>query len=44
VTTLVAEHTLSVFGALLRVDGLPSAKELDDPQAWYERVTNSPLA
>ena len=44
VTTLVAEHTLSVFGALLRVDGLPNAKELDDPNAWYERVTNSPLA
>ena len=44
VATLAAEHTLSVFGALLRVDGLPSAKELDDPHAWYERVTTSPLA
>lgn len=44
VATLVAEHTLSVFGALLRVDGLPSAAELNDPAAWYERVTNSPLA
>ena len=44
VSTLVAEHSLSVFGALLRVDGLPSASELDDPNAWYERVTNSPLA
>ena len=44
VTSLVAEHSLSVFGALLRVDGLPSASELDDPQAWYERVTTSPLA
>jgi uncharacterized protein (DUF2342 family) len=44
VATLTAEHTLSVFGALLRVDGLPSAKELYDPAAWYERVTNSPLA
>ncbi len=33
-----------VFSALLRVDGLPSAEELDDPTAWYERVTNSPLA
>ena len=27
VATLVAEHSLSVFGALLRVDGLPSASE-----------------
>lgn len=44
VATLAAEHTLSVFGALLRVDGLPSAAELNDPEAWYERVTNSPLA
>ena len=44
VSTLVAEHSLSVFGALLRVDGLPSASELDDPNAWHERVTNSPLA
>jgi uncharacterized protein (DUF2342 family) len=44
VATLVAEHSLSVFGALLRVDGLPSASELEDPQAWYERVTTSPLA
>jgi len=44
VASMVAEHSLSVFGALLRVDGLPSASELDDPQAWYERVTTSPLA
>jgi uncharacterized protein (DUF2342 family) len=44
VATLAKEHGLSVFGALLRVDGLPSAKELYDPQAWYERVTTSPLA
>jgi uncharacterized protein (DUF2342 family) len=44
VATLVAEHSLSVFGALLRVDGLPSASELTNPNAWYERVTNSPLA
>jgi uncharacterized protein (DUF2342 family) len=44
VSTLASEHGLSVFGALLRVDGLPSATELYDPHAWYERVTNSPLA
>ena len=44
VSSLTAEHGLGVFGALLRVDGLPSAAELDDPEAWYERVTNSPLA
>jgi uncharacterized protein (DUF2342 family) len=44
VATLAEEHGLSVFGALLRVDGLPSSVELYDPRAWYERVTNSPLA
>jgi uncharacterized protein (DUF2342 family) len=44
VATLAEEHGLNVFGALLRVDGLPSASELYDPHAWYERVTNSPLA
>lgn len=44
VSTLAGEHTLSVFDALLRVDGLPSADELSDPAAWYERVTTSPLA
>jgi uncharacterized protein (DUF2342 family) len=44
VSALVEKHTLSVFGALLRVDGLPSANELNSPDAWYERVTNSPLA
>jgi len=37
-------HGLSAFGALLRVDGLPSASELEKPDAWYERVTTSPLA
>jgi len=26
------------------VDGLPSAKELNDPATWYQRVTTSPLA
>jgi uncharacterized protein (DUF2342 family) len=44
VATLSKEHSLRVFDALLRVDGLPSAAELTDPNAWYERVTNSPLA
>ncbi|MGP8009076.1 MAG: zinc-dependent metalloprotease [Acidimicrobiales bacterium] len=44
VADLRAEYSLSVFGALLRVDGLPSAGELYNPAAWYERVTNSPLA
>ena len=44
VSALVEKHSLSVFGALLRVDGLPSAGELNNPDAWYERVTNSPLA
>ncbi|NNN02314.1 MAG: hypothetical protein HKL86_10835 [Acidimicrobiaceae bacterium] len=44
VTSMDERHTLRVFDALLRVDGLPSATELDDPDAWYERVTNSPLA
>ena len=44
VAELVAEHSINVFAALLRVDGLPSDAELRDPAAWYERVTNSPLA
>jgi uncharacterized protein (DUF2342 family) len=44
VATLQREHTLKVFDALLRVDGLPSSSELTNPDAWYERVTNSPLA
>ncbi len=44
VAVLAQDHTLRVFDALLRVDGLPSAAELVDPNAWYERVTNSPLA
>src|SRR5665213_2704677 len=44
VDTLSKEHSLRVFDALLRVDGLPSAAELTDPNTWYERVTNSPLA
>lgn len=44
VATLAREHSLSVFDALLRVDGLPSAIELESPGTWYERVTNSPLA
>ena len=38
------EHTLKVFDALLRVDGLPSAAELEEPNTWYQRVTTSPLA
>ena len=44
VATLQREHTLKVFDALLRVDGLPSASELTNPEEWYQRVTNSPLA
>jgi len=44
VASLSEAHGLGVFDALLRVDGLPSASELDAPDAWYERVTNSPLA
>jgi uncharacterized protein (DUF2342 family) len=44
VASLTQDHGLRVFDALLRVDGLPSAAELLDPTAWYERVTNSPLA
>jgi uncharacterized protein (DUF2342 family) len=44
VAALKDEHTLRVFDALLRVDGLPSDAELRDPTAWHERVTNSPLA
>ena len=42
--TLAQQHSLGVFGALLRVDGLPDHAELGDPDAWYRRVTTSPLA
>jgi len=44
VASLCETHGLGVFDALLRVDGLPSARELDAPDEWYERVSNSPLA
>jgi uncharacterized protein (DUF2342 family) len=44
VADVAAAHTLSAFSALLRVDGLPSDAELSDADAWYERVSNSPLA
>ena len=44
VATMTEQHTLAVFDALLRVDGLPSAAELDSPDSWYQRVINSPLA
>jgi len=44
VETLRAEHSLKIFDAFLRVDGLPSDDELEAPTAWFERVTNSPLA
>jgi uncharacterized protein (DUF2342 family) len=46
--TFVAEvaqnHSLSAFSALLRVDGLPSDAELSEPERWFDRVSNSPLA
>ena len=44
VSELAEAYGLNVFGALLRVDGLPSAEELTDPSTWYQRVTTSPLA
>lgn len=44
VHSLTSAHGLGVFGALLRVDGLPTEEELRDPEAWFARVTNSPLA
>jgi uncharacterized protein (DUF2342 family) len=44
VASLAEAHGLGVFDALLRVDGLPSAHELGDPENWFQRVTNSPLA
>jgi uncharacterized protein (DUF2342 family) len=44
VADVAAAHTLSAFSALLRVDGLPSDAELSDADAWYQRVSNSPLA
>ncbi len=44
VATLQKKYGLSIFDAILRVDGLPSANELTDPETWVQRVTNSPLA
>ena len=44
VATLGAEHSLKIFDAFLRVDGLPSDDELEEPTRWFERVTTSPLA
>jgi len=44
VAALHAAHGLGVFDAFLRVDGLPTAEELGDSGAWFQRVTNSPLA
>lgn len=44
IRTLSEQHSLRVFDVLLRVDGLPSAAELNDPAAWFQRVSNSPLA
>ena len=44
VASLSKAHGLGVFDALLRVDGLPSATELESPEVWYQRVTSSPLA
>jgi uncharacterized protein (DUF2342 family) len=44
IRTLADQHSLRVFDVLLRVDGLPSNSELTDPQSWYRRVSNSPLA
>jgi len=44
VATIAQQHSLQAFDALLRVDGLPTAAELSDPDAWYQRVINSPLA
>jgi uncharacterized protein (DUF2342 family) len=44
VASVADAHTLHAFDALLRVDGLPSAAELDAPDQWFTRVTNSPLA
>lgn len=44
VEAIARTHGLEAFSALLRVDGLSSAAELADPEAWYRRVTTSPLA
>ncbi|MEI6710523.1 MAG: zinc-dependent metalloprotease [Actinomycetota bacterium] len=44
VATIAEKHGIATFDALLRVDGLPLASELNDPEVWFERVTNSPLA
>ena len=44
VVTLRESGRYAEIGALMRADGLPSAEELSNPDAWCERVRNSPLA
>ncbi len=44
VSDVIEQHSLEAFSALLRADGLPRHDELHSALAWYERVTNSPLA
>ncbi len=44
VASIVSQHGLEAFTALLRADGLPRHDELERPFDWLERVTNSPLA
>ena len=44
VAQIAHEHGLGAFSALLRVDGLPSDEDLNDPAGWFDRVSNSPLA
>ena len=44
VVTLRESGRYAELGALMRADGLPSAEELSNPDAWCERVRNSPLA
>lgn len=44
VAAITEQYGLSVFDALLRVDGLPTTDELKSPESWYQRVKNSPLA
>jgi uncharacterized protein (DUF2342 family) len=44
VEALRRDHGLEAFSAFLRVDGLVSSSELAAPEAWWHRVSTSPLA
>ena len=44
VEAIFADHGIEGFVALTRADGLVTPREIDDPAAWWHRVSTSPLA